>query len=249
MLPFRQNARPSRAGMTFLELLVVMVVMTVAVTMFTSMVVHTSRQRGINRENAIAANAARTKVELMRNEDFRDIFAMFNGDPDDDPKGSGTAPGNLFEVPGLTLLEDDEDGFAGEVIMPVIIRQTKSDDSSWGSTTLDTTDVKETVESVLSFAGLSGGGQLLGLGGGGGGGEGGEGGGITTYHCLREDYIDARLGMPRDLNGDSLIDDLDHADDYIVLPVHVQIRWRGDFGPRVYDLYTQIALFASESED
>ena len=49
--------------------------------------------------------------------------------------------------------------------------------------------------------------------------------------------------MPRDLNGDSLIDDLNHASDYIVLPVHVQIRWRGSFGPRKYDLYTQIAMF------
>jgi hypothetical protein len=61
---------------------------------------------------------------------------------------------------------------------------------------------------------------------------------------LREDYVDPRFGMPRDLNGDSLIDDLDHATDYIVLPVHVQIRWRGSFGPRQHDVYTQIALFA-----
>jgi hypothetical protein len=29
-----------------------------------------------------------------------------------------------------------------------------------------------------------------------------------------------------------------------VLPVHVRISWRGAFGPRHYDLYTQIARFA-----
>ena len=65
-------------------------------------------------------------------------------------------------------------------------------------------------------------------------------------YFLREDYVDERMGMPRDLNGDSLIDELDHADDYTVLPVHVEIEWRGTFGPRRLDLYTQIALLSKE---
>jgi len=244
--------------MTFLELLVVMAIMAVAVTMLTSMVVHTSRQRAINRENAIAANAARTKVELMRNEDFRDIYALFNADPADDPGGAGTAPGDAFDVPGLTPLDTDPDGLAGEVFLPVIVESVAKDTSDWGATTLDTTKVliDGTVKTLTKLTGLSGGGQLLGggLGGGGGGGllgGGGEnegGGGSGTFYTLREDYVDAKLGMPRDLNGDSLIDDLDHSGDYVVLPVHVQIRWRGNFGPRVYDLYTQIALYAKVEE-
>ncbi len=42
---------------------------------------------------------------------------------------------------------------------------------------------------------------------------------------LREDVFDLGLGMPRDLNGDGLIDGLDHSGDYVVLPVRVQIEW------------------------
>jgi type II secretory pathway pseudopilin PulG len=237
--------------MTFIELLVVMAVMTVAITMFTSMVVQTARQRGINRENAIASNAARTMVELMRNEDFRDAFALYNSNPADDPGGAGTAPGSAFAVPQLTALASDPDGLAGEILLPVIVEETEKGTATWGVTTLDTTAVTEVLDGLLGavggLLGGGGGGGLLGGGGGGllgGGGGGGGGGGTGVYYTLREDFVDARLGLPRDLNGDSLIDDLDHSLDYVVLPVHVRISWRGAFGPRHYDLYTQIARFA-----
>ena len=49
---------------------------------------------------------------------------------------------------------------------------------------------------------------------------------------LREDFVDDDLGMPRDLNGDSMVDDLDHADDYLVLPIRVELVWRGRYGAR-----------------
>lgn len=47
---------------------------------------------------------------------------------------------------------------------------------------------------------------------------------------LREDVVDRDLGMPRDLNGDGVIDGEDHSDDYIVLPVRVRVRWQGRSG-------------------
>lgn len=53
---------------------------------------------------------------------------------------------------------------------------------------------------------------------------------------LREDFVDAALGMPRDLNGDGVQDQLDHTDDYIVLPVTIRLEWRGSTGDRVYEL-------------
>lgn len=42
---------------------------------------------------------------------------------------------------------------------------------------------------------------------------------------FREDLHLANLGLPADVNGDGMIDDQDHADDYRVIPVHVTLRW------------------------
>ncbi len=53
---------------------------------------------------------------------------------------------------------------------------------------------------------------------------------------LREDVVDASLGMPRDLNGDGAIDALNHADDYIILPITIRIRWMGVSGRQTADL-------------
>lgn len=49
---------------------------------------------------------------------------------------------------------------------------------------------------------------------------------------LREDMNLPELGMPRDLNGDGVIDNLDHRDDYIILPIRVRMTWRGASGER-----------------
>jgi len=58
-----------------------------------------------------------------------------------------------------------------------------------------------------------------------------------------EDTVDADLGMPRDLNGDSVVDDQNHADDYIILPVRVVIRWQGMFGERSLRVVTMLTDF------
>lgn len=55
---------------------------------------------------------------------------------------------------------------------------------------------------------------------------------------LREDSRDALLGMPRDLNGDGVIDAGNHADDYRILPIRVKVLWRGRTGPRTFELCT-----------
>lgn len=43
---------------------------------------------------------------------------------------------------------------------------------------------------------------------------------------LREDFEDRDLGMPRDLDLDGEIDDLDHAADFHVLPYRLVVEWR-----------------------
>jgi len=57
---------------------------------------------------------------------------------------------------------------------------------------------------------------------------------------LREDLADEDLGLPRDLNGDMRIDALDHAIDYIVLPLKVRVQWTGRAGARDFEMYTML---------
>lgn len=57
---------------------------------------------------------------------------------------------------------------------------------------------------------------------------------------LREDVVDAALGMPRDLNSDGVIDGLDHAGDYTLLPVEVTVRWQGRGGAKDLSLKTLV---------
>jgi hypothetical protein len=56
--------------------------------------------------------------------------------------------------------------------------------------------------------------------------------------ALREDVVDPRLGMPagRDLNGDTLVDALDHAGDYRILPARLIVEWTGAGGDRSCEL-------------
>jgi prepilin-type N-terminal cleavage/methylation domain-containing protein len=63
---------------------------------------------------------------------------------------------------------------------------------------------------------------------------------------LREDSNDAELGMPRDLNGDTLIDKLDHSGDCALLPVRVTVRYQSSMGPRRVDLFSEIADLGGE---
>lgn len=58
---------------------------------------------------------------------------------------------------------------------------------------------------------------------------------------LREDLVDARFGTPRDLNSDGVIDASNHAANYTLIPVVVQVRWRGARGIGTYQLKTMIA--------
>ncbi|MFN0249130.1 MAG: prepilin-type N-terminal cleavage/methylation domain-containing protein, partial [Kofleriaceae bacterium] len=57
---------------------------------------------------------------------------------------------------------------------------------------------------------------------------------------LREDIVNVPLGMPRDLNGDNVIDTLNHAGNYRILPVLVRVRWRGVSGNCVVELRTML---------
>jgi len=65
---------------------------------------------------------------------------------------------------------------------------------------------------------------------------------------LREDTALPALGLPRDLNGDMIIDANDHAGDYLVMPTIVRVEWLGRLGPRRFEMATIFVDLQKESE-
>jgi len=159
-LPAREH------GLTLLEVVLSVGVFSVAALGLASSMYANSQLNRANRENTLAECAARGMIESMRNEEFAEIFARFNGDPNDDPEGIGTAPGPDFPVPGLIAPAGDPDGRPGRIDFPSVNGQ------------------------------------------------------------LREDVSIPDLQMPRDLNGDQVIDGFNHAGDYRFLPVTITIQWQ-----------------------
>jgi len=113
--------RRGRAGFTFVELAVTMVILLVALLIFSSTLSSVAEQRAINRESALAQEAARNMLESLRSENFAEVFARYNSDPADDPGGPGTAPGSRFAVANLDEAPDSPDGFEGEVVFPIVV--------------------------------------------------------------------------------------------------------------------------------
>lgn len=206
----------SSPGTTLIELIVVMAVLIVAVSIFSRMIIATAQLRDVNRETAAAAEAARVILERMRNEDFLDVWTLYNADPTDDPVGG--APGNRFTVAGLEPLAETTDGTVGEIILPAVW-VTSASGGGGGSTSFGGSMLVDETELV---------------------GGTGSSGATETGWMLREDYVDANLGMPRDLNGDSIIDNKDHSEDYILLPVQIRVEWQGTSGRRWLDVYSML---------
>jgi len=63
----------------------------------------------------------------------------------------------------------------------------------------------------------------------------------TPAPPLLENAQDSRLGLPRDLDGDHVVDGEDHSTDYIVLPVSLRLEWASRAGDGVLELTTMFA--------
>ncbi|MEW6071983.1 MAG: prepilin-type N-terminal cleavage/methylation domain-containing protein [Planctomycetota bacterium] len=66
---------------------------------------------------------------------------------------------------------------------------------------------------------------------------------VAAPLVLREDVSLPLLGMPRDLNGDNIVDGEDHSADCLLLPVQVRVEWQGSNCPRSVDLFTMLTFF------
>lgn len=60
---------------------------------------------------------------------------------------------------------------------------------------------------------------------------------------VRENLVNPLLGTPRDLSGDAVINDENHAADYTLLPIVVVLRWQGSKGARESRIVTILTEF------
>jgi prepilin-type N-terminal cleavage/methylation domain-containing protein len=115
-----------RRGFSFVELVVAIAILTVALGSLASAVVATSSLNRANREVQLAAAAAQSAIERIRAARFEDAFALFNDDPADDPvsaPGEPAAPGSSFEVPGLA----GPGVMAGRIVFPTVDGELRED--------------------------------------------------------------------------------------------------------------------------
>ena len=162
--PHAQTSRGQR-GSSLVEVVVAVAVTLVGLLAFGRTMTESLQLGEQNRQIALATAAAQRAVEELYAADFARVFALYNEEPEDDPDGSGTAPGAQFVAEGLVAA--------------------------------DGSDAKGTISFPVPQ------------------GAPGE---------LREDLNLAKF-QPFDLDLDGATDAADHAADYQVLPVRVQIQW------------------------
>lgn len=215
------HRKRSNDGMTMVELMIVMAIMVVSVSIFSQIVTSTSRIRTTTHERAIASEAARAMVEVMRNEKFDEVFVLFNASKTDDPGGQGTAPGFAFAVDGLDPQEGDQDGLVGEIFLPQMFVLDGTTDTLRQAGLEREAVLKEIRREAKMRAPAP----------------------VQGTWMLREDVEMPELGMPRDLNGDGVVDDLDHRGDAEILPICVRIAWKGRFGERSLEVYSLLTNY------
>ena len=172
--------------MTLIEVLVAFGMLSLALLGFVKVIVFSTAATDAQHETTTAKEAARQAIETLRAESFSDVFALYNDDPEDDPGGTGTAPGSALDIEGLTAPAGAPNGAVGRVLFPT---------------------VDDPVDGLQ----------------------------------LREDVVDNSLGMPRDLDGDGQVDDVDHAGDYLLLPVKIRLQWMGKAGLSTLEIKTLLA--------
>jgi prepilin-type N-terminal cleavage/methylation domain-containing protein len=116
---------PASSGLTLVELVIVLAILSVALSVFSRTLVSSARLEPLNREAVIAAEAARGMLEELRSVPYEEIFVRYNDDPADDPAGPATAPGSRFAVEGLEPLDGEQT--VGRVLFPVIDGQLRED--------------------------------------------------------------------------------------------------------------------------
>jgi Tfp pilus assembly protein PilV len=112
------------AGLSLVELMIAIVVIAIALIALVSLIVSSSQVQQETREKTLAYNAARLKIEEMRNSTFDEIFRKYNAAADTLTTGDTGAPGpsnpgepgNTFDVSGLKASSPDT--YPGRIFFP-----------------------------------------------------------------------------------------------------------------------------------
>ena len=119
--------RGSRAGFSLVELLVAATLIVVALTGIAGSMLSSMALNRVNRDTALAQQAACRALEELRSVPFEEAFFVYNATQGDNPGGTVPERGPNFAVPGLTPLASDLDGLVGQIEFPVVDDELRED--------------------------------------------------------------------------------------------------------------------------
>lgn len=111
--------RSGRAGFTLVEVMVAVTVLVIAIVGIVGSMLSAMALNRVNRETAIAQQAARRMLETVAGVEFRDCFEVFNTEAGDTEAGVDER-GPSFVVAGLEPQLADADGVCGRIEFPVV---------------------------------------------------------------------------------------------------------------------------------
>jgi len=117
----RHRPRRSRRGLSILEIAISLSVLTTVLLGFSQALVRSMAASKMNREVAVATDAARQIVEQLKGADFGELFAANNSTAADDPGGVEVRlAGFAVAVIGLAVdVEEDGGGLGGDYLLQV----------------------------------------------------------------------------------------------------------------------------------
>jgi len=103
-------------GFSAVEILIAISILAIGLMAQASLALSHSNQTRLNREFRAALEGARAKIEVLKEHDFKTVFAAFDASTRNDPPD---APGPGFALHGLSPVHRDPDGLVGKVRFPV----------------------------------------------------------------------------------------------------------------------------------
>jgi prepilin-type N-terminal cleavage/methylation domain-containing protein len=220
------KSRRCEQGLTLVELIIAMAILAVAIMALVSSITSSGQIQQNTRERVIAYNAAREQIEKMRVYATAEIYSRYNNTEADDvnyPSGGWAGhPGPTFHVPRLA---------APSVVPAKWWIHSTSALETWKATSV------VPVPAGASTVQLDGFGNPIGN----------DGYGRITFPevggVLNESYVDAAMGMPRDLDRSGGVVNADVSGSYKILPVKVTVTWKGIGGK---DMSIEVNTFITD---